>query len=58
MSAEFQVMFAVKILFNDSTGFDEMRWTIVFARETKLMDIVYDLDKDQFKMFTIDGNIY
>ena len=29
-----------------------------FARETKLMDSVYDLDKDQFKMFTMDGNIY
>ena len=29
-----------------------------FARETKLMDIVYALDKDQFKMFTLDGNIY
>ena len=33
----------VKILFDDSTGFNEMRWTIFVARETEIMDIVYDL---------------
>ena len=37
----------VKILFDDSTGFDGMRWTIIFFRETDIMiTIVYDLDKD------------
>ena len=37
---------AVKILLNDSTGFDEMRGGNYFAREAELMGIVYDLDKD------------
>ena len=27
--------FAVKILFNDSSGFDEMRWTIIVAEKQK-----------------------
>ena len=41
---------ADKILFDDySSFFYEMRRTIIFIREAeKLIDIVYDLDKDQF----------
>ena len=27
---------AVKILFDDSTGYDEMRWTIIFPEKQKL----------------------
>ena len=29
-----------------------------FIRETEIKDIVYGLDKDLFKLFTFDGNIY
>ena len=36
----------VKILFDDSTGFDAIRLKIIFSREAEIMDIVYDLDKD------------
>ena len=30
---------AVQILFADASGFDKMMWTIIFARETEIMDI-------------------
>ena len=35
---------AVKILFDDSSGFEGM--DNYFAREAEIMDIDYDLDKD------------
>ena len=37
---------AVKILFDDSSGFDEIRFYNYFAREADIMGIVYGLDKD------------
>ena len=29
-----------------------------FPREAKIIDIVYDLDKDYFRTFTLDRNIH
>ena len=37
--------FAVKILFDDSTGLDEMRWAIILPR-SRNHGYVYDLDND------------
>ena len=38
---------AVKILFGDSTGFNEMRWTIILPEKQSLtICIVYGLDKN------------
>ena len=64
MSAEFQrglgwcmpIQLVVKILIDDSSGFAEMRWT-TFSREAEIMDIVYNLDKDKFRIFTIGMDI-
>ena len=38
---------AVKILFEDSSGFDEMRCIIILLREAEIIDTVYDLDMDK-----------
>ena len=36
-----------------------MRWGgQLFAREAEIMDIPYDLDKDQFRILIFDRNIY
>ena len=44
---------AVKILFDDYSVFYEMRRTIIFTREAEIIiDIVYDLDKAWFRIFT------
>ena len=29
-----------------------------FAREAEIMDIVYELEKDSFRIFTFDRNVY
>ena len=52
---------AVKILFDDYYGFYDMRRTIIFAREAEIInDIVhvYDLDKDWFRILTLERDIY
>ena len=51
---------AVKILFDDYSGFYDMR-TIIFTREAEIIiDIVHvcDLDKDWFGIFTLERDIY
>ena len=48
---------AVKILFEDSSGFDEMRCIIILLREAEIIDIVYDLDMDKLRRFTLDRKI-
>ena len=50
---------AVKVLFDDYSGFYEMRRTIILQREAEIIiDIVYDLDKDWFRIFTLERAIY
>ena len=52
---------AVKILFDDYSVFYDMRRTIIFTREAEiLIEIVhvYDLDKDWFRIFTLERDIY
>ena len=57
---------AVKILFDDYSAFYEMRsyytrilWYNYFTREAEIIiDIVYDLDKDWFRIFTLESDIY
>ena len=51
---------AAKILFDDYSGFYEMRRTIILPwREAEIIiDIVYDLDKDWFRIFTLEMDIY
>ena len=52
---------AVKILFDDYSGFYDMRRAIIFTREAEIInDIVhvYDLDKDWFRIFTLERDIY
>ena len=45
---------AVKILFDDYSGFYEMKVDNYFTREAEIIiDIVYVLDKDWFKIFTL-----
>ena len=49
---------AVKILFDDYSGFEEDNY---FTREAEIInDIVhvYDLDKDWFRIFTLERDIY
>ena len=42
---------AVKMLFDDYSGY--------FTREAEIIiDIVYDLDKDWFRLFTLERDIY
>ena len=48
---------AVKILFEDSSGFDKMRCIIILLREAEIIDIVYDLDMDKLRRFTFDRKI-
>ena len=49
--------FAVKICFDDSTDFYEMN--NYFASEADItIGIVYYLDKDKFRIFTLSRNIY
>ena len=48
---------AVKILFDDYSGFYEE--DNYFTREAEIIiDIVYDLDKDWFRVFTLERAIY
>ena len=50
---------AVKILFDDYSGFYDMRRTIILPRDAVIViDIVYDLDKDWFRIFTLERDIY
>ena len=50
---------AVKILFDDYSVFYEMRRTIILPeKQKKVIDIVYDLDKDWFRIFTLEWDIY
>ena len=52
---------AVKILFDDYSGFYDMRRTIILPEKHKLInDIVhvYDLDKDWFRILTLERDIY
>ena len=50
---------AVKILFDDYSGFYDMRRNNYFTREAEIInDIVYDLDKDWFRIFTLERDIY
>ena len=50
---------AVKILFDDYSSFYEMRRTIIFTREAEIIiDIVYDLDTDWFRILTLERDIY
>ena len=48
--------FAVKIICDDSTGFDEV--DNYFATEADMMiKIVYDFDEDKVRIFTFNRNI-
>ena len=49
---------AVKILFDGSIGSDVTRWTLILPEEQKQNNIVYALEKDTFRIFTLDRNIY
>ena len=53
---------AVKILFDDYSGFYDMRRTIIIPEKQIeiIIDIVnvYDLDKDWFRIFTLERDIY
>ena len=52
---------AVKILFDDYSGFYDMRRTFFFTREAEIIiDIVhvFDLDKDWFRIFKLERDIY
>ena len=58
---QFITQLAVKILFDDYSGFYDMRRTIILSEKQKLInDIVhvYDLDKDWFRIFTLERDIY
>ena len=61
MSAEFQRQVPTRLtvkMFDDYTGFNEMRGTIIFAREAdKIIHIVYDFDKDWLRVFTLSRKI-
>ena len=46
---------AVKILFDDYSGFYDMRRTIILPEKQKY---VYDLEKDWFRIFTLERDIY
>ena len=45
---------AVKILFDDYYVFYDMRRTIILP----IIDVVYDLDKVLFRIFTLERGIY
>ena len=50
---------AVKILFDDYSGFLWNEEDNYFTREAEIIiDIVYDLDKDWFRIFTLERDIY
>ena len=50
---------AVKILFDDYSGFLWDEKDNYFTREAEIIiDIVYDLEKDWFSIFTLERNIY
>ena len=50
---------AVKILFDDYSGFLRDEDDNYFTREAEIIiDIVYDLDKDWFRIFTLERDIY
>ena len=46
--------FTVKILFDDSTGLDEMDNCLATVAVT-VIHIVYDLGNDSFRVFTLKG---
>ena len=49
---------AVKILFDYYSVFYEIRRTIILTGEAEIIiDIVYDLDKDWFRIFTLERDI-
>ena len=50
---------AVKILFDDYSVFLRDEEDNYFTRELEIIiDIVYDLDKDWFRIFTLERDIY
>ena len=50
---------AVKILFDDYSGFLWAEEGNYFTREAEIIiDIVYDLDKDWFRIFTLERDIH
>ena len=50
---------AVQILFDDYSGFLWDKEDNYFTREAEIIiDIVYDLDKDWFRIFTLERDIY
>ena len=50
---------AVKIVFDDYCGFLRDEEDNYFTREAEIIiDIVYDLDKDWFRKFTLEKDIY
>ena len=49
---------AVKILFDGSIGSDVTRWTIILPEEQKQNNILYALENDTLRIFTLDRNIY
>ena len=49
---------AVRILFDDYSGFYDTRRTIILPEADIIIDIIYDLDKDWFRIFTLEGDIY
>ena len=50
---------AVKILFDDYSGFLLDEEDNYITREAEIIiDIVYDLDKDWFRIFTLERDIY
>ena len=50
---------SVKILLSDYSVFYEMMGDNYFTREAEIIiDIVYNLDKDWFRIFTLERDIY
>ena len=49
---------AVKILFDESTSFWCDEEDSYFTREAEIIYIVYDLDKDQFRILILERDFY
>ena len=47
-----------KILFDDSTSFWWDEADNYFTREAEIIDIVFALDKNSFRIFTLERDIY
>ena len=53
------IRLAVKIVFDDYSGFLRDEKDNYFTREAEIIiNIVYDLDKDWFRIFTLERDIY